>query len=430
MKRLLLVATVVVLAGCTGFLPDDGDSGRELPDEVGEVENVSYDEDIDVDASDGLSEAELDPFVKRSMARVEVVRERSYKRPVDVELITRAEYREAYNDQFTDETRAAWRNQLWKGLFIVGDDRDAVAVLDETFGAAVQGFYDPGEETIFIVSDNEEARINKQTLVHELVHAIQHQHFGLGSDADTWDAEQAYESVIEGEAAVVPDRYLDNCDDWGCLRPGGDATASSDADPDVLLVVRLPYTAGADFVEAIEDEGGWEAVDDLHENPPDTTAEVIHPDRHGDIDPADVEVEDRSTPAWSRFDHDPVGETLGEASMFAMLATNGGIETDDIRSYDHPATEGWAGDQFVPYRNGDGFGYVWETVWESSDDAREFEEAYEQMLDEQGGLARGANSHTIQSGPFEGGYRVLRAGSTVRIVHAPSVRDLSAVHAN
>jgi hypothetical protein len=427
-KRLLLVATLVVFAGCAGIVPGDGgDDGPQLEPGIGEVENVSYDDDLSVDASDGLSESELDAFVKRSMARVEVVRERDFKRIIDAEIITRAEYREEYGG--TDDGDAAWENQLWEGLFIIGEDRNAARVLDRTFGAAVQGFYDPADEQITIVSDEEEARVNKVTLVHELVHALQDQRFGLGSAADSWDENYAHESVIEGEAELVPRLYLDRCEEWGgCLRPGAEATATSDADPGVLLVLRYPYEEGRTFVDELQTDGGWDAVDDLHDRPPNTTSEVIHSERYPDFEPTEVTVADRSNRAWRRFDRESTSERLGEAAIYAMFAANDVIENDDPSSYSHPASAGWVGDRFVPYRSGDSFGYVWKTEWADADEAAEFQAAYENLLDTQGALARGANSHRIGDGPFEGGYRVSQDGSTVTIVHGPSVRSLSNVH--
>jgi hypothetical protein len=427
-KRLLLVATLVVFAGCAGIVPGDGGSdGQELAPGIGEVENVSYDDDLSVDASDGLSEDELDQFVKRSMARVEVVRERDFKRLIDTEIITREQYREEYGGNGGGD--AAWQNQLWEGLFIIGEDRNASQVLDRTFSAAVQGFYDPGEERITIVSDEAEARVNKVTLVHELVHALQDQRFGLGHPTDTWDADYAHESVIEGEAALIPRLYLDNCEQWGgCLRPGEEATATSDADPGVLLVLRQPYEEGRSFVREVRADGGWDAVDGLNERPPNTTSEVIHPDRYPDFEPADVTVSDRSNSGWHRFDRDANWERLGEGAIYAMFAANGVIENDDPSSYSHPASAGWTGDRFVPYRNGDSFGYVWKTEWENADEAAEFQQAYEDLLDTQGALARGANSHRIGGGSFAGGYRVTRDGSTVTIVHGPSVGSLSDIY--
>jgi hypothetical protein len=196
-----------------------------------------------------------------------------------------------------------------------------------------------------------------------------------------------------------------------------------------LLVLRYPYEEGESFVDAVRADGGWDAVDDLHEAPPNSTTEVIHPDRYPDFEPAEVTVPDRSTGAWSRFDRESASERFGEAAIYAMFAANGVIDNEDPSSYDHPASAGWVGGQFVPYRNDGEYGYVWKTEWQNADEAAAFVDAYERLLDQQGALARGANSYRIGAAGFTGGYRVIREGSTVEIVHGPSVRSLDEIHA-
>ena len=431
-RELLAVAAVVVLAGCSGaFLPDAG--GNDLAGELGEVDNVTYDQAIEVDPEDGFTEAELDRLVKRAMARIEVVRELEYKRPVDVELLTREEYREWRAERSTSGTAPAWENQIWRGLFLIGEDRDATAVFDESLGDAVQGFYRPGQDSLVIVSDAEQPTVSKATLVHELVHALQDQQFGLSYGHDTRDAQAAYDTLIEGEADLVTRLYLqERCEEWSCVRPEVDTGAADDdpaiSDRGVRLALAQPYVEGVGFVDGVRADGGWAAVDDLHENPPQTTAATIYPDRPIDATPTEVSIPDRAADGWERFDHEPVGDTLGAGALYTMLASNGVIEEGDPTEYAHPAVEGWAGDRFVPYRNGEAYGYVWELAWERPADAEEFADAYRGLLESQGGLARGAADYVIADGPFAGAYRLTVAGDRVRIVNAPDRDALGAVH--
>jgi hypothetical protein len=431
-RELLAVAAVVVLAGCSGaFLPDAG--GNDLAGELGEVDNVTYDQAIDVDPGDGFTEAELDRLVKRTMARIEVVRELEYKRTVEVELFTREEYRQWRAERSTSGTEAAWENQIWRGLFLIGEDRDATAVFDESLGDAVQGFYRPARDSLVIVSDAEQPTVSKSTLVHELVHALQDQQFGLSYGHDTRDAQAAYDTLVEGEAELVTRLYLEErCGEWSCIRPELDADAGEDgptiADRGVRLALAQPYVEGVGFVADRRAEGGWEAINDLHEDPPQTTAATIYPDRPVDSAPTELSIPDRSADGWERFDHEPVGDTLGAGALYTMLASNGVIEEDDPTEYAHPAVAGWTGDRFVPYRNGEEYGYVWELAWESPAEAEAFADAYRDLLESQGGLARGAADYVIADGPFAGAYRLTVAGDRVRIVNAPDRDALGAVH--
>ncbi|MFW6435857.1 MAG: Hvo_1808 family surface protein, partial [Halovenus sp.] len=248
MKRLVLVVVVVALAGCGSSVP--GGPGSVQEDGIGEVNGVTSDSDLDIDPSDGFTEAELEQLVNRSMARIEVVRDLNYKRPVNVTIVNRSEYREQYVDRVTGPTHPEWENQIWRGLFIVGQDRNATDVLDEAFGGAVQGFYEPGQNSIVIVSDSETPTVRKQTLIHELTHALQDQQFGLAFGQETRDQQAAYDTLIEGEAELVSKLYLDRCgDEWSCVRPDVDTSQAGDLDRGIAQIITQPYRQGIGFVE-------------------------------------------------------------------------------------------------------------------------------------------------------------------------------------
>lgn len=427
MKRLLLVVVVVVLAGCGSSVP--GGPGSAPEDGLGEVGNVTSTSDLAVDPSDGFTEAELEQFVNRSMARIEVVRDLEYRQPVDVTIVNRSAYREQYVDRVTGPTRPDWENQIWRGLFIVGQDRDATDVLDEAFGGSVQGFYEPGQNSIVIVSDSETPTVRKNTLVHELTHALQDQRFGLAFGQETRDRQAAYDTLIEGEAELVPKLYLDRCgSEWSCIRPEVDASQATPLDPGIAQIITQPYRQGVGFVEQLKADGGWEAVNEAHENPPESTAQTIDPERYPGDTPQNVTIPDRSSGEWDRFDQHPEGDTVGVVSIFAMFESNGIIQPDRSGTYEHPVTTGWEGDRFVPYRTDGEFGYVWEIAWDSNSNAAQFADAYRELLDEHGGLERGIDRFVIEDGPYAGAYRLTVDGDTVRIVSGPSTNSLSAIH--
>jgi hypothetical protein len=427
MKRLLALGLLVVLAGCTvpGSLSDSGDA---VSGELGVEDGYRYNESIAVTPDDGLNESELNAVVGRSMARLEVIRELEFTGDVNVSIISRAEYQE--NQPFGgDETGALWNNQVWEGLFIVGEDRDIDDVFNSTLGGAVLGYYEPGTGNIVIVSDSETPKINRNTLVHELVHALQDQQFALDESPPTQDRQLAKNGVVEGEANLLEDRYQQRCEnEWDCVTvsTGGASGGSSNVDRGLLRVILYPYVVGPTFVDTIESEGGWEAVNELHEDYPTSTEQVSNPSLYPEEEPVTVSVPDRSNGDWERFDHDPVADTVGAASMYVMFADNGVIEGGN--QYQHPATEGWAGDSLVPYRNGDQYGYVWQTVWDTEKDARQFHEAYRDLLARYD-ATRDGNVYTIpESSPYGDAFRVVRDGTRVRIVNAPSVDALSAIH--
>jgi len=428
-RALLAVVVVVILAGCAApVTPDEQD--RELEDGIGVVDGVAYDDELSIAVEDGLNETELDLLATRSMARIEVIRELEFDRTVEIELLSREEFREQRSGTNASEEAVRFENTVWEALFVVGDDRDVTQVFDETMGDAVQGFYSPSEERVVVVTDDT-ADLSKQTLVHELVHALQDQRFGLDAPPPRQDPAMARNGVVEGEGELIPELYFERCErEWSCLEPPTATQQQTEIDPGIILVLIQPYQDGPAFVEAIRDRGGWEAVNGLYDAYPESTAQVIEPEKYPDTGPVNVTVADRSGSAWSPIEHDPPAETVGQAALHVMLRQSGVVSADSSSDYHDPISAGWAGDELVPYERDDGeTGYVWELAFESDGAAEQFRDAYRDVLAEDGARERGQRSFVIDDGPFEGAYDVRLDGDTVTVVNAPSVEALSDVHA-
>lgn len=430
MRRALVVVLVsVVLAGCAApvAVSDDGDAAGQ---ELGVVDGISYDDELDISVEDGLNETELDLLAARSMARIELVRGLEFEERVDIEVWTREEYREWRGETGATPARSQWENQVWEAKFIVGQDRDVTRVFDETLGEAVGGFYLPSDERVVIVSDGNTTSVSKHTLVHELVHVLQDQQFGLDSRPDRQDPALARNGVVEGEAELIPELYFDRCEsEWSCLEPPTAAGGGADIDRGLLLVLIQPYQQGPGFVDAIRDRGGWDAVDDLHDEYPASTAQVIDPDRYPEVEPVNVTVEDRSSEDWEPIEHGPVRETVGQAAIHVMFQHNDVITVEEPYSYSHPVSDGWAGDELLPYANEQNeTGHVWELEWEHPDDARAFYDAYLDLLDDHGALERGDHQFVVPDGPYEGAFDVRIDDTTVTVVNGPDLDSLGAIH--
>jgi len=433
MRRAGWLVVVLVLATSVGTLvpADDGGLSR---DSLGWEDGYAYDEPVSVTVADGLNESERAAVTARAMARVERIRGLEFREPVDVQVRSRADYLASRNAT-GNATHRAWNNQVWEALFLVGDDRDVGEVLSGTVGASVVGYYEPGSGDVVLVSDSETPTVSRGTLVHELVHALQDQHFGLADRPDTQDAQLARNGVVEGEANRIQGLYQQRCGrTWSCVDPAAGASGGGSGnqalDRGVFLVIYHPYAAGPDFVEAIASRGGSDALDDLYDDFPPSTEGIIHPERYPEEQPVTVTVPDRSSEEWKRFDHDPVADTVGEASIYAMVVDNGlGDPPAGRYSYEHPVSDGWAGDSVVPYRAGDRRGYVWELAWDSDRDADEFVTAYRDLLAQHDAESLGDGRYRIPAASsFGGGYRVTREGTTVRIVNGPSVAALDEIH--
>jgi hypothetical protein len=181
-------------------------------------------------------------------------------------------------------------------------------------------------------------------------------------------------------------------------------------------------------------------VNAVYENKPASTEQVIHPERYPDESPVEVTVADRSAGNWSRFDVEPVGDTVGEASLFATFWYQRYLDRSELRqnagaysdyNYRAEPSEGWAGDLIVPYRSDEGeYGYVFRTEWDSEADAKEFADAYRTTLTLMLGGEKVANGvyRVPDERAFGDAFRVTRDGTTVTVVNAPETWQLDTVH--
>ncbi len=439
----LLVGVVILLAGCTVPTAEVDDGPQPLDDdELGYVDGYWYDDSIDVDTSDGLSEDELDAVTKRAMARIEHERGLQFQRTVPVEVIGREQFQQS--DTATGEY-GAFDEQLWRSTFVVGDDSSVGEEFDALYGASVQGYYTTADDgRIVLVADDPDAvEVDRGTLVHELTHALQHQHFGISRETTTRDERLGWLGLLEGEANYMMDIYEERCEtEWECIDPvaSGGSDGQQSFNEGLFLTIFHPYSDGPQFVHELREREGWEGVNAAYEEYPTSTAQVIDPDRYPGAPGEDVTIDDRSATSWDRLgDEAPRTETVGEAGLFAALWYNGVIEQQHIMAasgeyarynYAHPITNGWNGDTLVVYENDDEYGHVFESEWSSTDDADQFGAAYEELLLANAATTVDERTYRIDDDePFAGAYRVVQDGSTVTIVHAPTVEELDGIHA-
>ncbi|WP_306055302.1 Hvo_1808 family surface protein [Natronococcus wangiae] len=492
---LVAVPSLLIVAAAGGAVPgvlSDGSSATEngepaaadrpadptTEDTVGYVEGYWYDDELPVDErEDGVVEDdELEAVVYRSMARVEVIRGLTFEDDVPVEVVSREEYREN-DDTFLDDAGDEERLQLnvnTEALFAVDRNTDATDEQEALYGGAVDGYYEPSTDQVVIVSENPETpELNEVVLGHELLHALQDQHFDLASyERETIDQDNAKNGLVEGDAVRVETEYEDRCAaEWDCTLPDGGATAPPDLNWVMYTTIFQPYNDGPDYVghlleqsqaqSASSDSTGegsepgerddWDAVDAAYDDPPASSSEVIRPGE--DREPADIEVEDRSNDEWRQLeiDGEVASETYGEAGMVAMFAGDAHDRTqpsvigqddffaEDLQGYDYdqPYTDGWAGDELVTYVTDEATetddpaaaaahaGYVWETEWTSSEDGQQFVDGYLQLLDLHDAEAVDGYQDTyVIDDEYPGAYHVDRDGESVTIVRAPSVDEL------
>ena len=450
------LAALCLLAGCNGLTgpaetatptPDETAAASPSPevsatpaageDRLGWEAGYAATDPLSANASDGLNATELNATLARTMARIELIRGLEFEEPVSAVVVSREAFR-SRNVTFVERRDPRVSEGFWEALFLVGEDANATEVVESVFGGGVVGYYADGR--IVLVGDDANPRVDTGTLAHELVHALQDQHFDRADRGETFDARVGVQGLTEGDPVYVERVYRERCaGEWSCLpvpRTSSDAGAIA-RHPGVYLGFVQPYATGPGFVEALRNRSGgdWTAVNEAYADPPRASEQVIHPGAYPDERPDGVTVPDRSGPNWTRMGND----TVGEGGIHVMFWANGLVPRGDdsvSTDYEDPRSAGWGGDALVVYEgptgsaDGEGAAYVWRTTWENETDAREFQQAYRTMLlIRHGAREVRSGTYVTGNGTFADAFRVVRQDETVTVVNAPTVEALSEVHA-
>jgi hypothetical protein len=343
---------------------------------------VAVRRDADPAAPPPAQADDLDPVVAEIAAFVEEERGLTFEEPVEVELADDAEFeRRLLEDLDESRDELAESELVFQALGLIEPDADLLAAFEESLAGGVIGFYDPETDEL-VVRGTDTGPYVRTTIAHELTHALDDQHFDLDRpEIDESDGEEGFgfSALVEGSAVRVEERYL------ASLSPEDQATyAEAEAEiaedfpvfsvPRVVLEMLVaPYALGPVLVDHVIDEGGQRAFDAAFAEPPVTSEQVLEPERFTE-DEGPVAV----TP--------PVGAgTVASDGAFGafLLQLMLGEELDPPETRD--AVDGWGGDAYVAWADGDRACVRVSVVGDSAADTDELAEAIESWMDAVGG---------------------------------------------
>jgi len=328
----------------------------------------------------------LQKQVSALMTDVERVRGLRFERRISPRFLTPADFRVYYRAMLAREWPQAQRQAQEDTLIMFGlasPSFNINRVLEDDPTDSILGFYELASKRMFIIGrPNDLDPANKVTLAHELTHALQDQHFRTQAmyarTRDNEDAELAFRALVEGDATLaemlyVGDTKIDESKAQVAARQDGTTFTSVSSGPAVLTLKTIfPYLYGTKWVEQLYRKGGWAAVDRAYADPPQSTEQVLHPEKYLRRDqPTWVELprlDSALGPMWQQVTEN----TMGELQVLAMCLSQG-VEVAD------KATSGWDGDRYRIYRYGEGKVLVWESVWDTEEDARQIEQALRQQ---------------------------------------------------
>ena len=212
------------------------------------------------------------------------------------------------------------------------------------------GWYDPKSESLYVRGGSLTPMI-RSVLVHELVHALDDQHFDIealvGREGDLEESIAA-RALVEGNAMRIQHEYeatLSAADRAAVESETDDKVTadglSAESFQPVSYFGAFPYLDGERFVSELAEVRGEDAVDDIFRRPPDTTAEVLEPQRY-QLGLSGHRLAAPSSPT------EPIDSGMfGELGLLLLLAEAVGPAQAAI------AAAPWEADSYVAYEDGD-----------------------------------------------------------------------------
>ncbi|MCP3854709.1 MAG: hypothetical protein GY745_04560 [Actinomycetia bacterium] len=286
---------------------------------------------------------EWDPAVAELAAFVEEYRGLEFEHPVWVDFAEEQDFFDDLGvgdlepDPDFDAAYLGWFRALGlgSGAADLGTEQDTLLT------GGVAAYYDTQEDRVVIPAG--ELTLGQQaTIVHELTHALQDQHFDIGRSFKTAERDAAFTAVIEGDATRIENLWIE------ALPPAeleqlsaeyaesaGEYEASVTGVTSALeALFSAPYQLGPPMAELLYEAG---QLDTLLQSPPFTEEAVVDPVNNLIIGEAK-----RVRPPLPEVEGEYWDEgQIGPLLLFLMLAE--AMPLDDALA----AVHGWGSDAYV-----------------------------------------------------------------------------------
>jgi hypothetical protein len=300
----------------------------------------------------------------------------------------------------------------------------------------VAGYYDPKAQQ-FYLADWIELDGQKPVMAHELVHALQDQHFNL-KRFEKWpkgdsDAELAAHALIEGDATLAMTLYMTKNPlvALAFMRSlGSQETTSAEfkkAPRAIQESLLFPYEEGSAWATQVYKKGGWSMVSAAFNKLPLSSEHILHVDKYLAYEKPVLHVVPEFKTLlgvnWKRVDTD----VNGEWGYYLILDQYLNDSAESRR-----ASAGWGGDKFALYEdNRSGKTFVAQiSSWDTPNDAKEFFDAYAKRTEKRYPDAQPVESSRADRKEWQTAsgkvLLELRAAKVVILEGVPAKADLNA----
>lgn len=327
---------------------------------------------------------------KEAMQKASALRKLSSLRSVPCVVQNQDEVRAFINTSIERDLvkeRVAYEERVFKAIGFLPKDYDYLKGIIELYLSQIAGYYDPNAKR-YVMAGWIPELMQPATAVHELTHALQDQHFNLATfidqKKDVTDVSLARSSLVEGDATAVMTDYVSELSGGKPLAESRSVDGSImqqllslslgmgsiNAPESLKFMLLAPYSSGLRFAHALLLRGGYSAITAAFRAPPQSTEQILHPEKYPSESPVKVEPVTDHLPANAK---EVYRDTLGELVTSLTLAAS--LPSRDAAAQ---AAAGWGGDTIVLYNisppdsTGSAEAVVWNTQWDNKAEAAEF----------------------------------------------------------
>lgn len=319
--------------------------------------------------------------------QVQAIRGLAELEPIVPKIVSSDELAKVLRSSFDRDyppAKVAADEALYKGLGLLPADAKLADVFLDLLESQVAGLYDPTTKSLYVLSkEGGLGPIQRFFYSHEYDHALQDQHFDLeaiqkGLD-DQSDRLLARQGLVEGDAYVTMTYWLQQ----NLTAPEVGEVMGAANDPELMAQLQqipqivqnqITFSAvqGTLFVAAQQRQGGWDVIDKAFANPPESSEQILHPDKWASREaPIVVGLPDDLAKTMGTGWTAALEDTWGEQQIQIWL---GGMNEAN-------AAQGWGGDRVTLLQGPAGaWAIAWHTIWDTPADAVEFETSAQPAL--------------------------------------------------
>lgn len=384
-----------------------------------------------------LAEQNLIDLARKVEVQVEEIYGFKAKKPIRFEIASREHVRKFVEKSSREQYKPGEIEReglALRALGLIPPDLDYPSFLLALLEEQVGGYYDPKTE-VFYLADWISPAFQESIIAHELVHALQDQHYDLDKFVErvpgNSDFMLARASLAEGEATQV--MMAHTLKKSGLSLDVGAAALNSKMAETMIkassaqfptfakapaflqAMLMFPYLKGMAFVTKLHSAGGLKQLGKVYKDLPASTEQILHPEKYyasRDVPvPMDLGFTAKALPASAEQIFEDV---LGEFGVVELL------HPLRDQSAQERAGAGWGGDRYRVYKRKDGsLAFLFWSAWDTESDAIEFASAFALTVTQRrpgAVLSPPAEQQMVWVGPGQIATLVRRAGLRVLVV--------------